>query len=142
MESHHRRPSDAGCGGLGGVISQIIFGCRIWFTLEEFGKLSEHTDVGFLSSLAFSAMLQVLLNSASELRRLEIDVEKQSLAEEPLRFKDIDSAQLFAERSLASANEVESITELPLAAYLNNPIHPSSRTGVPMARLLRELGDR
>ena len=41
------------------VISQIIFGSGIWFTLKEFGKLSEHTDVGFLSSLAFSGKLPV-----------------------------------------------------------------------------------
>jgi len=103
--------------------------------LEEFGKLSEHSDVGFLSSLASSAKLQVLLHTqsdrgesfwiivfghgrlplktASELRCLEIDVERQSLTEESLWFKDIDSAKSFAEKALARANAVPSITELP-----------------------------
>ena len=117
------------------VISQIIFGSGIRFAFKEFGKLSEHTDVGFLSSLAFSAKLQVLLHSqcdggesiwiivfghgrllletASEQRRLEIDVEKQSLTEEPLWFKEIDSAKSFAEKALARANAELSITELP-----------------------------
>ena len=35
----------------------------IWIMLEEFGKLSKHSDVRFLSSLASSAKLQVLLHS-------------------------------------------------------------------------------
>ena len=88
-----------------------------------------------MSSLAFSAKLQVLLHTqcdsgeslwiivfghgrlllktASKLRRLEIDIEKQSLTEEPLWFKDIDSAKNLAEKALARANAVLSITELP-----------------------------
>ena len=102
---------------------------------EKFGKLSEHSDVGFLSSLASSAKLQVLLHTqcdrgesiwiivfghgrlllktASELRRLEIDIERQLLTEEPLWFKDMPTAKSFAEKALARANDVLSINELP-----------------------------
>ena len=103
--------------------------------LEEFGKLSEHSDVGFLSSLASSAKLQVLLHTqcdrgesiwiivfghdrlllktASELRRLEIDIERQSLTEELLWFKEVPTAKSFAEKTLASANAIQSTAELP-----------------------------
>ena len=103
--------------------------------LEEFGKLSKHSDVRFSSSLASSAKLQVLLHSqgdrgesfwiivfghgrlqlktASELRRLEIDIEIQSLTEESLWFKEAPTAKSFAEKALARANAVLSITELP-----------------------------
>ena len=56
---------------------------------------------------------RLLLRTAGELRCREIDIEKQSLTEEPLWFKEIDSAKSFAELALARANDELSLTELP-----------------------------
>jgi len=53
------------------------------------------------------------LKTAIELRRLEIDIERQSLTEESLWFKESPTAKSIAEKALARANVVLSITELP-----------------------------
>lgn len=50
------------------VTPQVFFGGRVGFRTQEFGKLSEHADVGLLSALPFPVNLEIVLETDGDRR--------------------------------------------------------------------------